>query len=107
MSYKKLLPLSLLALMSSACTWVDLSAEGEKVRVLTAEEVTKCTFVGNTTSIITEKVVGVKRHENAINFELTTLARNSAIKLEGDSVVADGPAVDGEQLFKVYRCIPK
>ena len=107
MSINRILSISLLTVLVSACTWVELNEEGEKVRVLSAAEVTKCTFVGNTTSTITEKIVGVKRHENAINYELISLARNSAIKLDGDTVVADGPAVDGNQVFKVYRCVPR
>ena len=35
------------------------------------------------------------------------LARNSAINLGGDTVVADGEIKDGMQTFKVYRCVPQ
>lgn len=107
MSLNKILLTSLFILSLSACTWVELSSEGEKARVLSASEVTKCSFVGKTTSTTTEKVLGVKRHENAINDELISLARNSAIRLGGDTVVAEGEAVDGKQTFLIYRCIPQ
>ena len=91
----------------SACTWVQLSEEGKKVRVLSANEVAKCKPVGQTTSTTTAKLVGVKRHQNAIKDELETLARNAAINLDGDTIVADGPMVDGKQTYKVYRCVPR
>jgi len=107
MSLKTILFSSILVLSLSACTWVKLTEDGEKARLLSASEVTKCTFVGKTTSSTTAKVIGVKRHDNAINDELTSLARNSAKRLGGDTVVAEGPAVDGKQTFLVYRCIPQ
>ncbi len=91
----------------SACTWVNLTTEGEKVRVLSAEEVTKCKLMGQTTANTKDKVAGVKRHDNAIDYELTSLARNAAVKLGGDTVVAASDIVDGQQTFKVYRCVPQ
>ena len=106
MSFKNLLLLPLFISLLSACTWVDLSPEGEKARVLDASEVTNCTHVGRTTSTTAEKVAGVKRHANAINYELTSLARNAASRMGGDTVVAEGEMTGGRQLFQVYRCIP-
>lgn len=91
----------------TACTWVTLTDEGKKVRVLSAHEVTKCEHKGQTTSSTTSKLVGVKRHDNAIQDELETLARNSAINLGGDTIVSDGITKDGKQTFQVYRCVPQ
>ncbi|MCP4077849.1 MAG: DUF4156 domain-containing protein [Gammaproteobacteria bacterium] len=106
MRFKIILLLPLLIFSLSACTMVKLTAEGEKARVLSAEEVTKCTYVGKTTSTTTEKALGVKRHEDALNLELVSLARNAAGRLGGDTVVAEGPEKEGRQSFRVYRCIP-
>ncbi len=104
----KLSILSLLFILSlPACSWVKLTPEGEKVRVLSADEVAKCSFVGKTTSSTTDKVAGVKRHDNAINDELTVLARNAAMRLNGDTVVAEGVPSEGSQTFLVYRCVPQ
>ncbi|MCK5665224.1 MAG: DUF4156 domain-containing protein [Thiotrichaceae bacterium] len=103
----KITVLNLLLILSlSACTTVKLTTEGEKARVLSADEVTKCTYVGKTTSTTTEKVVGLKRHDNALSLELVSLARNAASRLGGDTVVAEGPAEEGRQSFLIYRCIP-
>ncbi len=96
----------LLSLLLSACSFVTLTAEGEKVRVLSSDEVTKCEHVGQTTSKTTSSVV-VKRHDNAVSDELASLARNSAVELGGDTVVPDGDMKEGKQTFQVYRCVPK
>lgn len=96
---------SLTLSLLSGCTFVDLTAQGEKVRVLQANEVTHCQYVGKTTAETTAKVAGVRRHPNAINFELQALARNGAQNLGGDTVVADAPENNGRQVFSVYRCI--
>ena len=91
--------------LSSACTWVDLSQQGEKVRVLDATEVSSCKLLGQTTSNTTAKVAGVRRHDNAINYELVALARNAAARMGGDTIVAEASESDGHQTFLVYRCI--
>ncbi len=106
MKIKYLIFLPLL-LMISACTFVNLSPQGEKVRVLSADEVASCQYLGKTTATTRDKVAGVKRHPNAISYELQSLARNGAVKLGGDTVVADAPEMDGKQIFSVYRCVPK
>ncbi len=104
---KKNITLCLLSLLITACTTVKLTAEGEKARVLTKDEVTKCQYLGKTTSTTTDKVVGVKRHQIIINNELKMLARNAAHKLDGDTVVAESEEVDGRQSFLIYRCVPQ
>ena len=96
----------LLTIYVSACTWVDLSPRGEKVRVLTANEVSACKRVGKTTVNTAAKVVGIGRNAPKVQTELNTLARNSAVDLGGDTVVAVDAPVEGRQLFEVYRCMP-
>lgn len=90
-----------------ACTWVDLTPEGEKVRILTREEVSKCKKVGQTTSTTSAKLAGIKRHDNAILDELNNLARNSAINLNGDTIVPEGEMENGKLTYLVYRCVPE
>ena len=104
---KKTITLFFLCLLITSCTTVKLTHEGEKARVLSKDEVTKCQYVGKTTSTTTDKVVGVKRHQIIINDELKMLARNAAHKLGGDTVVAENEEVDGRQTFLIYRCVPQ
>lgn len=91
----------------SACTWVKLTNEGEKVRVLELSEVSKCTLLGHTTANTQPTAVGIDRHPQVIQQELESLARNSAVNLNGDTVVAEGEVKDGSQRFAVYRCVPE
>lgn len=95
------------AAVLSACTWVEPTAQGEKVRVLAAEEVTKCTKVGQTTVSLLAKVIGIERNPHKVQDELNTLARNSAVELDGDTVVPVSAVEDGKQTFDVYRCVPR
>jgi hypothetical protein len=99
--------LLLTAVAVSACTWVELTPEGEKVRLLSAADVTKCQVVGKTTVSLAAKVAGIQRHPEDVQNELNMLARNSAVDLKGDTVVPITPAQDGKQTFAVYRCMPQ
>jgi len=51
-------------------------------------------------------VASFKRDAEKIKTELETLARNEAIRLKGDTLVAATEIQDGEQTFKVYKCNP-
>jgi hypothetical protein len=102
---RKIIGLGLVVLFLSACTWVELTPEGEKVTVAKAEHVTNCKFAGTTTVSVKSKTVG-ERDLGKIKTELETLARNEASKLKGDTVVPVTEIKEGEQTFKVYQCNP-
>ncbi|MCW8919581.1 MAG: DUF4156 domain-containing protein [Gammaproteobacteria bacterium] len=97
----------LLALYLAGCTWVPVSTQGEKVRVLTAAEVAECQRVGKTTVTTAGRVAGLERYAEKIQAELHTLARNSAVELGGDTVVPLETPVEGRQVYEVYRCMPR
>ncbi|MFH7325976.1 DUF4156 domain-containing protein [Desulfurivibrio sp. C05AmB] len=94
-------------LLLGACTWVKPTVQGEKVRVLTAEEVVKCERVGQTTVSLLARVAGIERSPRKVQEELNVLARNSAADVGGDTVVPMGPVEDGKQTFAIYRCMPR
>ena len=96
-----------LLLLPAACAWVKPSVEGEKVRLLSAEEVVKCERVGVTTVSLLAKVAGVERNPKKVQQELNTLARNSAADVGGDTVVPISKVADGKQTFAIYRCLPR
>lgn len=102
----KYLLVSIAVLGLGACTWVDVSPQGEDVRVLEAERVSACERVGKTTVNTAASVAGLKRHAEKVQSELDTLARNSAAEIGGDTVVRVGEPVEGRQVYEVYRCIP-
>ena len=102
---RKIIGLGLVVLLLSACTWVELTPEGEKVTVAKAAHVTNCKFAGTTTVSVKSTAVG-DRDMAKIKTELETLARNEAVKLKGDTVVPVTEIKEGEQTFKVYQCNP-
>lgn len=97
--------LSLLSLLSTACTWAPLSQLGEKVRVLEAHEVASCTKKGSTSVSVKHEVAGINRNKETVAKELSRLARNAAPDLNGDTVVVASAIKNGHQTFNVYKCI--
>ncbi|MFO7603134.1 MAG: DUF4156 domain-containing protein [Gammaproteobacteria bacterium] len=102
---KILVLLCLVMLASTACTWVKLTPEGEKVRVLAIDEVGSCKKLGTTTVSLRAKVAGFERGDEKVKTELEALARNRAIDLHGDTVVPFSDVENGQQTFSVYRCV--
>ena len=96
---KQILLYTFLMLGITACTWVDLEPEAEKVVVLTGEEVKKCKLLGSTNVSVKYEVGGFGRDVKKMTHELETLARNEATKLKGDAVVAASEIAKGKQKY--------
>jgi len=94
-----------LAILLSGCSWVKPTPEGEKVRVLDADEVTRCRELGSTTVSLLDRIAGIDRDPEKVEKELQILARNSAARIGGDTVVAISPVKQGEQRYAIYRCV--
>lgn len=94
-----------IGLLLSACTWVKLTPDGEKARVLSAAEVTNCKKLGKTTVSLPDEIAGFERNPDKVIEDLQILARNSAVELKGDTVVPVGEHFQGKQTFDVYRCV--
>lgn len=89
----------------AGCSWVKLTPEGEKVRVLSVTEVSSCKKLGKTTVSLKSTIAGFERNEEKVKTELETLARNRAIDLGGDTVVPVSKISKGQQTFGIYRCV--
>jgi hypothetical protein len=88
----------------AACTWVDLTREGAAVSVASSTP-TSCRRLGTTTSVTQATIAGIDRDGDKVAGELLTLARNTAAKMGGDTIIAEtGISGTGEQTFGVYRC---
>ena len=93
------------SLMSvSACSWVSPSVDSQYVALVKAQAVGECQKIGETTSKTLSKIVVVGRSEEKQSNELITLAKNQAAVMQGNTIVANGPAMEGEQVFSVYHC---
>jgi len=94
-----------LAVGLPGCTWVALAPDAEAVRIATLDGMEGCTRVGTTKALTKSKVGIFSRGEKKVAEELATLARNDAVELGGNTVVAEGPVSDeGTQRFAIYDC---
>ena len=87
------------------CAWVDLKPAGEKVRILSAQEVGRCKELGRVSAATAAKIGFIARGRGTVQEEVDRLARNHAGEMGGDAIVPSAPLIEGEQPFKVYRCI--
>jgi len=92
-----------LALLAG-CTWVKLDDAGARVRVAYDGRVDGCDKAGEVSVSVKDRVGFYDRNDLKVKDELETLARNQAISLPADTIVALGPPRNGEQSFTAYRC---
>ena len=103
-AFRLLLISLILATGTAACTWVKTEPGAERVQLLSANQVAQCERLGQTTTSVRDRVAGVQRRATQVEDELTDLARNSAIEMGGNTLVADGPVRDGQRRFTIWRC---
>lgn len=87
-----------------ACTWVEPTKESSEVTLVKDFNVKACKKLGATTATVKQKIGIITRDEDNVMEELAILAKNSAAKMGGDSIVAKEPMVDGVMSFDIYRC---
>lgn len=102
-------PLTLLLLVSTltlgACSsWVQVTAEGQGVRVATTQDIASCTRVGTANVNAMDNIGFVQRGAARLQEELISLARNEGGRLGGNRVVAESTIDEGRQTFGVFRC---
>lgn len=104
----KTVTVSVVALLTAAsCTWVSPTRQGENVRVVSPPEAQGCKSFGQTKVSLRDTLVGdIKRDERKVARELTTLGRNSAAEMGGDTITPGSEVINGTQSFNVYKCMP-
>ena len=89
----------------SSCTWVEPTKESDAVAVVTdVVKVEGCKKLLSTTSSVLDKVGFIDRTESLMVDELTTMAKNKAAALGGDTIIAKGPVKDGSMSFDIFKC---
>jgi hypothetical protein len=91
-------------LAASGCTWVDPVPGASRVTLVMPQHVSQCQPLGSTTSQVKAQVGPVHRSESKVQEELLTLAKNSAVEIGGDTLVAEGPPSQGTQRFRIFKC---
>jgi len=95
--------LLLLALSSSACTWVHMAPGASAVRVVEGPPA-GCENRGEIEVSVKHSVALVERNERKVRDELETLARNEAPGINADTVQPLGPPSGGSQRYAAWRC---
>lgn len=106
-SYRAILTAALLAAAVSSCSWIDLKPGAADVELVTQSQAAGCQRLGNTTVSVRDSVASIERSSSKVADELARLARNSAVDMKGDTIVAQSQIHDGEQSFGVYRCVSR
>jgi len=100
------LSLAIGAMLSlSACSWVNPLPGAFKVALLDASEVAECKKLGSTHTSVLDKVGFYDRDTEAMTEDLVMLARNEAVRMRGDTIVALTPVQNGQMEFAIYRCL--
>lgn len=86
------------------CTWVPLTAEGERVRVLQANAATDCQKITTVNAKTADRIGIFARSDRKVRDELESLARNEAAEADGNAIAPVGTSANGRQSFVVYRC---
>lgn len=92
-------------ILLGACSSIQLTPDGEKVRVLGPNEVGSCRELGKTNTSVTATVAGIERPDDTIAKELIAIASNGAARMGGDTIVPLTVVEAGQQTFVVYKCI--
>ncbi|MBW2272430.1 MAG: DUF4156 domain-containing protein [Deltaproteobacteria bacterium] len=94
------------ALLASGCKHVEPAPGASEVRVISADEANRpsCRRLGETLVEVPAKVGFVSRGKDKVAAELETMARNSAVGLEGNAVAPVGEVEEGKREYGIYRC---
>ena len=95
---------SLLVILSSCNSWVQVTSEGESVSLASGNETANCQRVGSAQAQTLSRLVVVERGGERLQDELLRLARNEAGDLGGNVIVPESVIEEGRQSFGVYRC---
>ncbi len=91
------------ALVLSACTWVPIAPEAQRVRVQRAEPA-GCERVGDIEVEVTDKVALYRRNPLRVAEELETMARNQAAGIPATDIHPLSAPSEGKQRFAAWRC---
>lgn len=96
--------LGIVLISMSACSWINPIEGADRVAILQSDEVTHCEKLGSSSTSTLHKVGFYHRDDVAMKKELIKLAQNEAIKMQGDTIVANSKLIEGQMNFDIYRC---
>lgn len=88
----------------AGCTWVKPIGQAAEVALVQPTHVVQCQSLGTTRVSVKDRLGILKRSERKVSEELSTLAKNSAVSMGGDTIVEKTEVIDGAQDFAIYQC---
>lgn len=92
------------ALLSSACSWVEVDEEAKSVTVVKPVHVEHCEKLSETRVKVANSIGPIQRGDEKIAKELEALGKNEAKAQGGDTIVPLDKPDQGRQSFGLYRC---
>ena len=105
-AWRVVFSLALLA-VAAGCTWVAVNPQAKSagVIVLSQDRVSRCQLLGKVQVSVEDKVLGMPRVQSDVEHDLQNLAINQAVTAGGDTVSPLAAAVNGVQIFGLYKCL--
>lgn len=100
-----ILMIGLLTATLSGCSWVKPVVGAHKISVKLSSEIKDCQRLGETNTSALDQVGFYQRDDDAITEDLVMLAKNEAVRMQGDTIVAITPLVNGRKTFAIYKCL--
>ena len=94
----------LMALLTSACTYVKTDSAAQNIVLANESRVQNCKRLGTASASIKASIAGIDRKKSKVASELLALARNEAATMGGNTLVASSDIEEGRQRFAVYQC---
>lgn len=103
---RHLLIMPALALSLSACSWVEVTPNGQGVTLATDHSQTSnCQQLGEVSANVMNRFF-FSRDQGKVAAELADLARNRAAEMGGDTIISNSAIDEGKQSFAVFKCQP-
>jgi len=102
----RFLSITILISIVSACTWVKPIENASDISLISLTDTASCKVLGNTNVSVKDRVGILKRGSTKVAEELTTLAKNAAVNMGGNSIAAKTEVNEGQQEFGIYQCNP-
>ncbi|CAN8141410.1 DUF4156 domain-containing protein [Thiomicrorhabdus sp. 6S2-11] len=91
-------------LLMSACSWVEPLDGVDQVKVVTLPDVLRCEKLGSVNTSVLNKIGFINRDKDAVMYDSIALAKNEAVRMAGNRLVAVETIQDGHMRFDVYQC---
>ena len=93
-----------MSLISSCSNWVQVTSEGQAVKLIATDVSDNCNRIGRVQARTLGRIIGIERGAERLQDELAQIARNEAADRGGNTIAPESLIIDGRQTFGIYSC---